>query len=311
MSLAEELGFDFSSEPCETFPFSRFPCRKCIPCLRRRQQEWVARLTEELRHHEGNYFVTLTYEESKIPIDDNGEYCFDNKRIIKLHRDLRKRFQEGFFRNPAFEEIIDSPEYLDLPHSKIKYYLTSEYGPNGTHRSHYHAIYYGLGVDLYTAELLFRLLWPDGHITVYPAQEGAAGYISKYLCKDVLEVDSYNDKFRQSPIAIMSKGLGADYIDRMKSWHNADPMNRTYYQYHGEKKCLSRYYKKKLFSDQVRDELADRYFERSGALKEKYEQLRISDQVSYLKVLEERRKYFSDLKESERWNMLKKANKTL
>lgn len=306
MSVAEEYGFDFSSEPCESFPFSRYPCRKCLPCLKRRQQEWVTRLCEELRQHDNNFFVTLTYEDSYVPADTDGQMCFDNARIIKLHRDLRKRYQQGFFRNP-YSMVPGFPETFPLPKDqKIRYYVTGEYCPTSTQRPHYHAVYYNMGVDLYTADLLFQSLWPDGFIKVLEAGEAAAGYISKYLVKDNLVVDSYHDDTRMSPIAIMSKGLGKSYIDRMKDFHLADPDSRRAFQYHGEKRYLSRYYRGKIFSDEQREDWYHDYSAESGALKDKYNIFRQEHPLLYTRLLEERKKYFDDQRTSARWEILKK-----
>lgn len=307
VSLAEELGFDFSQEPCEEFLWRKWPCRKCLPCLHRRQQEWIARLTEHLRQFENNYFVTLTYNDENVPADENGLMCFDSKRIIKLHRDIRKRYQTGRFRLPPVSDIYDLPEYLELPlNQKISYYVTSEYCPTSTHRPHYHAVYYNTGVDQSTFELLIRSLWPDGFITVYPAYEGAAGYISKYLVKDVLEEKSYLDEFQASPISIMSKGLGVSYVQRMYEYHNQDPYNRQYYQFHGEKKVLGRYYKKKLFSDEVRERNAEVFERNTMDLRGKYDSLRLEHPAKFMRLLKERQKYFDDMRYAERWNMLKK-----
>lgn len=278
-----------------------------MPCLHRRQQEWISRLTEQLRESENNYFVTLTYNEESVPADDNGLMCFDSHRIIKLHRDLRKRYQVGRFRTPVYDPIFGVPDFLSLPKDqKIRYYLTGEYCPTSTHRPHYHAVYYNTGVDQYTFELLLRSLWPDGFITVFPAHEGAAGYISKYLVKDVLEEKSYLDEFQQSPIAIMSKGLGLSYVDRMKDWHQASPYDRQYYQYHGEKKVMGRYYKSKIYSELQRKESADSFEARSMELRGRYQKLKEEHPLTYQRLLSERQKYFDNMRESERWNMLKK-----
>lgn len=314
MSVAEVYGFDFSQEPCEHFLTRRWACRKCLPCLHRRQQEWVARLTEELRQHENNYYLTFTYADEYLPFDDSGQMCFDSQRIIKLHRDLRKRFQDGRFRNPVYGEIIDSPEFLPLPKKqKFKYYVTSEYGPDdvATERPHYHAVYYGLGIDIYTAELLFKSLWPDGFIRCLPAWPGSAGYISKYLVKDVTLTDSYHDDTRMSPIAIMSKGLGKSYIDRMAAWHHADP-HRTYFQYHGEKKVLSRYYKDKLYPkskpgepltpyDKYRLAAEASFNQKTFSMKEKYYRLEQQHPEAYKRLLQERDKYYRDMSVNEQW----------
>lgn len=306
VSVAEEFGFNFAEEPCEQFLVSGYPCRKCLPCLRRRQQEWVSRLTEELRQHDNNYFVTLTYSEECVPADENGLMCFDSPRLQKLNADLRSVFQRGHFRNPLSKEISGMPELLEVSKdTRFKYYITSEYCPTSTHRPHYHAVYYGLDVDQYTAELLFRLLWPEGFISVFPASEGAAGYISKYLVKDVMTEKSYIDDYQMHPIALMSKGLGASYLERMYDWHQAAPKERLYFQYHGEKKVLSRYYKQKLFSDEQRQSFADSYQEKVFALRAKYEKLQIEHPLRYERLLQERRKYFQDLNDAEAWNVLK------
>lgn len=307
MSLAEEYGFNFAAESCERAPFSRFPCRKCLPCLHRRQQEWVSRLCEELRQHDDNYFVTLTYADEYLPYDDKGQMCFDKDRIIKLNRDLRKRFQQGYFTNPVYDVLHGSPKKIELPEGvHFSFYLTSEYGPHDSHRPHYHAVYFNLGVDLYTAELLFRTLWPDGFITIFPAEEGSAGYISKYLCKDVLEVDSYHDDNRQSPIALMSKGLGISYVERMKSFHQADVENRRFFQYHGEKKVLSRYYKNKIYSDDQRQQYLQKIGPEIGLLRDKYTQFKEDFPELWTQLLSERKHFFDEMRERERWNMLKK-----
>lgn len=321
MSVAEAYGFRFADEPCEHFLERKWACRKCLPCLHRRQQEWVARLTEELRQHDNNYYLTFTYEDSFLPVDKDGQMCFDKQRIIKLHRDLRKRFQQGRFRNPCYYEIEGSPEFLDLPRDvHFKYYLTSEYGPEesgATQRPHYHAVYYGLGVDLYTAELLFKSLWPDGFIRCLPAWPGSAGYISKYLVKDVsTNGDAYCDDTRMSPIAIMSKGLGLSYVDRMESWHHADP-KRTFFQYHGEKKVLSRYYRDKLYPkskegeeptpyDKYRLAAQAAFEQRNHDMIRHYNELRILHPEKHKRLMEERRKYFSDLAYNEKQLNLKK-----
>lgn len=129
MSLEVELGFDFSSEPCEKFIWTGYPCRKCLPCLERRQKAWVTRLVEELREHDHNYFVTLTYAPEFVPADENGLMKVCKEHLVKLNRDLRKRFQQGSFLYS--DDTISYQERFSLPDLKYKYYLTSEYGPSG------------------------------------------------------------------------------------------------------------------------------------------------------------------------------------
>lgn len=309
MSLAEEYGFNFSEESCEALPFSRYPCRKCLPCLLARQKAWVFRLVEELRNHEDNYFVTLTYNDENLPADGNGELCFNKQHLIKLNRDIRKRYQDGRFRNSLYEQIFGSPEFFDLPKdAKYKYYITSEYGPSesGTHRPHYHAVFYGVQVPLYTFELLLKSLWPYGFVSVFPAADGAAGYISKYLVTDGVGKQSYKSDTQMHPFALMSKGLGLSYVDRMADWHRQDSRHRMFTQYHGSKGRMDRYLKHKIFSESDLEIHAEEMISKHFNQVKKYQELKKEHPLIYDRILQERKKFFLDMEESIRWNTLKK-----
>lgn len=299
MSVAEEYGFKFSDEGCEKAPFSRYPCRKCIPCLLQRQKAWVSRLVEELRNHPFNYFVTLTYDDAHVPIDENGEMCFNKQHFIKLNRDLRKRFQQGKLRNPVEDFLLGSPEYIELPKDiHYQYYVTTEYGPN-TFRPHAHGVWYGLPESRDLVEVLFRTLWPYGFVSVFPANEGAAGYISKYLVSDGVGKDSYHGN-GMPPFSLMSKGLGKSYIERMGDWHRADK-SRMYTQYHGSKGSMDRYLKKKIYSEDVLSEYADTMMKKHDELRTKYAYFQSDHPALYRQLMAERHKYFEDMKDGIAW----------
>lgn len=307
MSLAEEYGFNFAEESCESLPFSRFPCRKCLPCLLARQKAWVFRLTEELKNHDENYFVTFTYNDDNVPVDDYGQMCFDKKHLVKLNADIRKRYQQGRFRNPV--PLFGSPDFFELPKDvKYKYYITSEYGPSesGTHRPHYHSVFYGMQVPLYTFELLLKSLWPYGFVSVFPAEDGAAGYISKYLVTDGVGKQSYTDDSTMSPFALMSKGLGLSYVDRMADWHRQDPQKRMFTQVHGSKGRMDRYLKHKIYDKDTLDEYAEKVLRQKGEIVSRYLKLKAEHPLIYERVLQERRKYFSDMEDSVRWKTIQK-----
>lgn len=299
MLVAEAYGFSFADEGCVQAPFQPFPCRKCIPCLLARQKAWVSRLVEELRNHDYNYFVTLTYDDAHLPVDENGEMCFDKLHIMKLNKDMRKRFQQGKLRNPVETFILGSPEFLELPKGlKFQYYVTSEYGPT-TQRPHYHGVWYGLPESLPLVEVLFRTLWPYGFVSVFPANEGAAGYISKYLVSDGVGKDSYHGN-GMPPFSLMSKGLGKSYIARMGDWHRADP-KRMFTQYHGSKGTMDRYLKHKIFEEDVLQEYAEKQMEKHWAIKMKYYKFQLENPGLYKQLIAERHKYFADQKDGIAW----------
>lgn len=306
MSVAEAYGFNFASESCEKLVWSKYPCRKCIPCLIARQKAWVSRLTEELENHENNYFVTLTYDDSFVPVSENGEMTFNKQHLIKLNRDLRKRFQQGFLSNPYKDVIAGSPATFDLPKDvHYKYYITSEYGPSGTFRPHYHAVFYGLQVPIHVAELLFRELWPYGFVSVFPAEAGAAGYISKYLVTDGVGKNAYNGtEHEDKPFALMSKGLGLSYVERMGDFHRADT-RRMYVQKHGIKSRMDRYLKHKIYDEDTLSEYADKCLKQHSDLKNKYAYFQSEHPLLYVRLMEERAAYFQEQRDSIRWKTIK------
>lgn len=303
MSLEVELGFDFASEPCETFIFSGYPCRKCLPCLRHRQKAWVTRLVEELREHDYNYFVTLTYDMDHVPVDDSGLMHVCKHHLIKLNRDLRKRFQQGSFLYK--DDSLNYQERFSLPDLKYKFYLTSEYGPVGG-LPHYHGVFYNFPSDRYLVELLFKQLWPYGFISVFPALEGAAGYVSKYLVSDGAGKMSYQDDFLNPPFALMSKGIGLAYVNRMLSFHQADPKHRSFYQYHGNKGVLDRYLKHKIFTEEQLQYFAESFASKSFDIRSRYNYLRQNEPETFEALLSERKQYFSNINYAERQKVLKK-----
>jgi len=62
------------------------PCGGCIGCRIRKREEWATRIYCEAKMHKENYFVTLTYDDTHLPVD-----CGLNYRDIELfHKRLRK-----------------------------------------------------------------------------------------------------------------------------------------------------------------------------------------------------------------------------
>lgn len=308
MSLAEELGFDFKSEPCERFSDSgyRYPCRKCIPCLIRRQRAWVSRLTEELREHPYNYFITLTYAPEHLPSTEDGVVSVFKPHLIKLNRDLRKRFQQGKFTfHYETREGLPMEESFDLPDIHYKYYLTSEYGPAG-HLPHYHGVFYNMPEDRYLVECLFKECWPYGFVSVFPAMEGAAGYVSKYLVTDGVGKESYTDPYSVSPFALMSKGIGLSYVRRMLDYHQADWQNRCFTQYRGVKGSMDRYLKHKVFTEDQLQYFAEQFYDNMHVMSNRYYLLKLREPLKYEQIMKDRTKYFEDLRYSIEQKVLKK-----
>lgn len=233
-------------------------CGHCLACLSHRQAEWTSRLRIELDSNPENcYFVTLTYAPECLPtvqpdLSEDPIPAVSKDDIRKFHMDLRKRFQQGFYLDNTLvlAGVRSRSSRIELdPGTKFRYYLTSEYGPNGQ-RPHYHGFYANLPEDQYIVQGLIEQVWNKGFTKVEKARsEAAAAYVAKYLVNDSLVP---LPEGAPRPFALMSKGLGAAYLEneRLVRWHTADPATRAYIPHDGGKQVLPRYLRDKIFVDQ-------------------------------------------------------------
>lgn len=291
MSPVAEFGSDFfKAEGCyhprvvwnsTLHQHLKVPCGSCLYCLRFRQAQWVARLIEHLRQHPGtSYFITMTYSPENVPADpETGLMQVSKSDIKKLNMDLRKRFQQGFFYSDLDLDIGHLHEKIDLPKDlRFQYYITTEYGPEGG-VPHAHSVYYNLPDNRYLVSLLFEQIWNKGIVRVYKASDRTIGYITKYLVNSKV-CDTYDPRFQARPFSLMSKGLGLSYVSRMSSWHQADPVNRSLSVYHGEKSVMPRYWRDKIFSDDQKLLLQEKFESKRSELESKVESLSCSSLAS-------------------------------
>lgn len=217
------------------------PCGRCNACLVRSRAEWVARLKEEERVAASAYFLTLTYDNDHLPIqefvDSETGVCFYNGVVSK---DDVQKFNKRF------------RKYLDTHHkTKVRYYLISEYGPD-TLRPHYHAIYFlDTALDADSVHRAAISAWPycdPIRLTVGLVTETRIKYVTEYcLTKDGIP-EYLEPNFR---LVSRNPGLGAAYVDRMRNWHLAD-YERFYVPQRGGDRCnLPRYYRDKIYPASV------------------------------------------------------------
>lgn len=128
---------------------------------------WATRIIAESKCHAVSSFVTLTYDEDKLP--QYGSLRYRDWQLFAKR--LRKRM--GPFR----------------------FFVSGEYGP-ATLRPHYHAIIFGLDFaadrakcnsvysssDLYTSVTLEKL-WPHGFHTIGAVSATTARYVASYTLK--------------------------------------------------------------------------------------------------------------------------------
>lgn len=189
LSLAPHVfrhGHYFLSDPISV------PCGNCIGCRMDRAREWKIRNCLELASHPEAYFVTITYNDSCLPINEDGEAYLCKSDFQKFLKRLRK--------------------YI----GPFRYFGCGEYGEN-TARPHAHFIIYGhlsgfrlVGVNKFESADVSRA-WRFGMSVVENVTPGSIAYVSGYVEKK-WKVDV--DKFPVKPFLMMSRkpGIGMQYF---------------------------------------------------------------------------------------------------
>lgn len=240
------------------------PCGKCLECLKRYQNDMMIRIVEESKNWPKMVFFTLTYaphtvHTRHVDIDDYAAYYetgdFDPETLsplveyydalspesrayleahdgdfmevdVKDVQDWLKRFRENYVQHTARQKGIARK---DVERLKMKYFFTTEYGPQ-TLRPHGHGlIWYDFSDD--SIHRLFSL-WAkrfgfvDYHILPAPKSDldstvKIARYVAKYCSKGMFESPLVRDGVAKKCSKLMSKGIGSSYADERKEYHLA------------------------------------------------------------------------------------------
>lgn len=236
------------------------PCGHCIGCLEDMQAEWSLRMEQELKTNSSRpaVFVTLTYDNEHLPTEEFNEQTgevFEKPSVVKKHvQDFMKRLRKA----------VDT----DIKRGKkkgyqgpLKYFFTSEYGPEGG-RPHYHGIIYGLNKNQEAYDYINKA-WNMGFIYLGVANSKTIKYVSKYCIKPT-EFSAFPDRkgyfdnekwmedngIRRKPFRLMSSKLGANYIENPSNvkFHLKRPVEHNYVRVGKFKKKMPRYYKKKIYT---------------------------------------------------------------
>lgn len=205
-----------------------FSCGKCLGCVKDRQNSWKIRLIEEAKDWNHVFFFTLTYRDSALPLNvlRSSGLALSSARKSDVQGWL-KRFRQNFLRMKMRQMNIPF-KYASFPSVRDtcsfcgKYFICAEYGPNGTHRPHYHGVLF-TNHSYYEVFSLFSS-WVSGfgHVkwSELPRKRehtsSVMNYVGKYCCKGEFSSRSCHIDFGliEPAWSIMSKGLGASYLDR-------------------------------------------------------------------------------------------------
>lgn len=146
----------------------KLPCGQCIGCRLERSRQWAIRCVHESQLYDNNVFVTLTYNDDNVPLDNSLNY-----RHFQLFMKRLRKLKRG-----------------------VRFYMCGEYGENYG-RPHFHACLFNCFFDdrvvfrrlssgsvLYTSAVL-ESLWPYGFSSIGDVTFESAAYVARYVMKKV------------------------------------------------------------------------------------------------------------------------------
>lgn len=223
LHLSDAEYFRRSEEFCAIHHIEKemkIPCGKCIYCYQRKQEVWRIRLQQEQKSSFVSFFVTLTYDDDNLPNDGVSKTDFQK---------FMKRFRHNMM----------------IP---LRYFAVSEYGPNNTHRPHYHfALFFKDFVSLEDVYLELEKSW-HSIISIGELTDGRIDYLSTYCIKF----------FNEAPVGKISNFMlcsrrpfiGSGFLTS-EMCNNVRVKMVPFISVNGFKKPFPRIYKEKIFDDEM------------------------------------------------------------
>ena len=208
------------------------PCGKCYACLSSKRSSWAFRLQKEEQYSSSAYFFTLTYDDSHVPLNENGFPSVSKVDIQRFMKRLRRLYAPN----------------------KIRYFITSEYGPR-TLRPHYHGIIFNApvaSVDRFYRDL--EKAWRSGFVEAGSCTPASINYCAKYcITKHSVPAGS------SSCFNLMSRrpGLGSEFVVRHGSEFRSKLKDWSVLP-GGFRVRLPRFYREKIFDKLQRRILSSR-----------------------------------------------------
>ena len=176
------------------------PCGRCATCRSKKRFEWVLRMELEDMTAITTWFITLTYDDDKVP-RKNGYTVLEKSAPINFIRRLKKLEAK----TPKQHRLPTHDSYGDK--YKIRYLQVGEYGSK-TYRPHYHLIVWN--VSKYAIDRVSRA-WKNGFVKAETPRDGGAvaTYTAKYVMKEHAEID-----FKEPPFKSQSNSIGLKHALR-------------------------------------------------------------------------------------------------
>lgn len=221
------------------------PCSGCVGCRLKRAGEWAVRGTHEASLYFDNCFITLTYDDRRLPFRSEGQIPANVGLYYPDFQDFMKRLRECFG-------------------SGIRFIVSGEYGDK-LGRPHYHAILFNFnfpdrkywyrtkqGHQVFRSQALEEL-WTFGNSEIGSVTPQSISYVARYVMKKVTgkavddhycwsDPDTGELFWREPEFARYSlkPGIGHDWF--MK--YHASVFPHDYIIFNGRKVRPPRYYDK-------------------------------------------------------------------
>lgn len=222
----------------DSYHMQQVPCGICLECKKRRVNSWYVRLKNQLDDAKNAYMVTFTYDEENIPFSENGLMTLDYTDFQKFMKRYRKK--------------------ADEKNKRVRYFTVGEYG-SSTYRPHYHAIMFNID------PLLIVDCWNLGFVHFGNVTDASLYYTLKYVTKSTFKQSDIDDD-RKPEKALMSKGLGLNFLqDNIINYYHEDP-SRGVTMLGNKKLPLPRYYRDKIFDEsqkKLRNKLLEKHAEKA------------------------------------------------
>lgn len=239
-------------------------CGKCYACRHNKTQTWIDRIEMEAKGSVHRpLFITMTYDDTHLPRNRNGDGCLCLKHVQDFFKRLRK----------------------DISPAKVRYIYLGEYGGR-TVRPHYHIILFGCPGSLNFCQTLIQKHWPYGHTRTTPVTARRVAYIASYHINSAESPDG-----RPRPFVQYSRnpGIGYCYVEEWSNvrFHVQERPNLDYVRLSGQKRPLPRYIRQRLFPDGYPVEIEIQPLRLY--LAERYPDMSFSEAIAYVQQIYKRR----------------------
>ena len=166
-------------------PEIEIPCGHCLGCRLDHAAMWATRISLEAKNWEKCCFITLTYNNPNLPINNKGFATLQKKDLQDFLKRLRY-YEKG---NESWTHPLTGKE-----ENPIRYFACGEYGPK-LGRPHYHlAIFNWEPKDLEKYKMnkhgdwsfkskSLQKIWGKGFVVVEELNYNTASYIARYVQK--------------------------------------------------------------------------------------------------------------------------------